>query len=186
MQHRTLNYRFAEQIFESHEFQQVKWEIFDIVKRAPDLKLATPKAKTKGGKERKRVFVTDQGALNKWFKKEFGDREWEVNPYVTDEKVSQLRADYKKKRVQVEVQFGNMARAIYDVFKMQVSYSQDRIDVGVLIVPMKDFADTIDENIAHFERVARELPYAKMSITLPILVIGIAPKISPQQAEPVK
>ena len=183
MEYKTHNYRFAEQIFESHEFQQIKWEIFDIGKRAPALQLETPKATTKGGKARKRVFTTDQTAMNKWFEKEFQDREWEVHPFVTDEKISQLKADYKKKRVQVEVQFGNMARAIYDVFKMQVSYSQDRIDVGVLIVPMKDFADTIDENIAHFERVARELPYAKMSITLPILVIGIAPKLPPQQVQ---
>ena len=51
---------------------------------------------------------------------------------------------------------------------MQVSYSLDRIDVGVLIVPTQKFANTIDENIAYFERVERELPYAKMSITLPI------------------
>jgi len=61
---------------------------------------------------------------------------------------------------------------------MQVSYSLDRIDVGVLIVPTQKFANTIDENIAYFERVERELPYAKMSITLPILVIGLAPSIA--------
>jgi hypothetical protein len=40
---------------------------------------------------------------------------------------------------------------------------------------MQSFAATIDENIAYYERVTRELPYAKMSITLPIWVIGIAP-----------
>jgi hypothetical protein len=77
--------------------------------------------------------------------------------------------------VQAEVQFGNMSRWTYDVFKFQVSYSLDLIDVGVLVVPMQAFADTIDENVAHYERVVRELPYAKMSITLPIWVIGLSP-----------
>jgi hypothetical protein len=75
----------------------------------------------------------------------------------------------------VEVQFGNMARWYTDVFKFQVSYSLDLIDVGVLVVPMQEFADTIDENIAYYERVVRELPYAKMSLTLPIWVVGLAP-----------
>jgi len=63
------------------------------------------------------------------------------------------------------------------VFKMQVSYAQDLIDIGVLIVPMQSFAGTLDQNIAYFERIERELPYAKLSITLPILIIGIAPRL---------
>jgi hypothetical protein len=75
----------------------------------------------------------------------------------------------------VEAQFGNMARWYTDVFKFQVSYSLGLIDVGILVVPMQQFANTIDENVAHFERVIRELPYAKMSITLPILVLGVEP-----------
>jgi hypothetical protein len=66
-------------------------------------------------------------------------------------------------------------RSNTDVFKFQVSYSLGLIDVGVLVVPMLTFANTIDENAAHYERVVRELPYAKMSITLPIWVVGIAP-----------
>jgi hypothetical protein len=86
-----------------------------------------------------------------------------------------MKADYKKDRVQVEVQFGNMARWYTDVFKFQVSCSLGLIDVGVLVVPIQDFASTIDENVAYYERVMRELPYAKMSITLPIWVIGIRP-----------
>jgi Restriction endonuclease BglII len=68
-----------------------------------------------------------------------------------------------------------MARWYTDVFKFQVSYSQDLIDVGVLVVPTQKFANTIDENVAYFERVKRELPYAKMSITLPIWLLGIEP-----------
>jgi len=93
---------------------------------------------------------------------------------VTENGVTRIEADFKKGRVQIEIQLGNMARWYTDVFKFQVSYSLGLIDVGVLVVPMKSFADTIDENIVYFERVTRELPYAKMSITLPILVIGLS------------
>jgi Restriction endonuclease BglII len=66
-----------------------------------------------------------------------------------------------------------MARWYTDVFKFQVSYSLDHIDIGVLVTATQQFAATIDENVVYFERVARELPYAKMSITLPIWVIGV-------------
>jgi len=69
-----------------------------------------------------------------------------------------------------------MARWYTDVFKFQLSYSLDHIDVAVLVVPKQKFANLVDENVACFERVVRELPWAKMSLTLPILVIGLEPK----------
>lgn len=177
MQYKTLNFHYADQILDSHEFQVKKFEIIDIVKRCPVIKLDIPKIRKRKGIVSK-TFTTNQNALNKYFEKEFSVRKWKVHPRITKDGKTKLEADFKKERVQVEVQFGNMARWYTDVFKMQVSYSQDVIDVGVLIVAMQDFANTIDENIVYFERIERELPYAKMSITLPILVVGIAPKIS--------
>lgn len=177
MQYKILNFRYADQILESREFQVKKFEIIDIVKRCPVIKLETPKIRERKGITTK-TFTTDQNALNKYFEDEFKVRKWEIKPKITQNGKTKLEADFKKERVQVEVQFGNMARWYTDVFKMQVSYSQDLIDVGILIIPMQKFANTIDENVVYFERIERELPYAKMSITLPILVIGIAPKIA--------
>lgn len=121
------------------------------------------------------IFTTDQQQMNRLLDKEFKARKWNCQPLVTDDKVTNIKADYKRGRVQVEVQFGNMARWYTDVFKFQVSYSLGLIDVGILVVPAQDFANTIDENVAHYERVIRELPYAKMSLTLPIWVMGIRP-----------
>ena len=174
MEWRTYNYRFAEQIFESQDLQQIKYEILDIVKRAPVIPRKNPKGN----------ITTDQDAMNDWFEKEFTEeREWEPHPFIGDPEVTKLQADFKKRRVQVEVQFGNIARAIYDIFKMQASYGLDMIDIGVLILPMQDFSETMGDNIAYFQRVARELPLAKMSITLPIWVIGIAPKVPREKQE---
>jgi hypothetical protein len=152
----------------------------DIVKRCPIPQLTTPKRRQRTKGAISKIFTTDQKSLNNYFKEEFRVRNWEVNPLITEDSETELKADYKKERVQVEVQFGNMARWYTDIFKMQVSYAQDLIDIGVLIVPMQKFANTIDENVAHFERVCRELPYAKLSISVPILVIGINPILQQQ------
>lgn len=52
--------------------------------------------------------------------------------------------------------------------------SADDIEVGILVVPMHKTANKIDENVAYYERVIRELLHAKMGITIPILVIGVS------------
>jgi hypothetical protein len=130
------------------------------------------------GQERFLFLPVDQKALNHHFDEAFSAAGWEWHPYVTTGETgprTRLRADFKADRLQVEVQFGNMARWYTDVFKFQLSYAQDLIDVAILVVAKQSFANLIDENIAHFERVVRELPWAKMSLTLPVLVIGIEP-----------
>lgn len=168
-----LSYRFGSEVLDSPEYQGVKREILDVLQNAPVPQRAQPKRRTRGG--RTRIFTTDQTALNSYFDTEFGNRGWEIHPKIVPERGTKLFADYRKGGVQIEVQFGNMARWYGDVFKFQLSYSLGLIEVGVSCVPTLDFAKTIDENVAYFERVCRELPHAKMSITLPILVIGIEP-----------
>lgn len=147
----------------SPAFKSERKDIEDIFGSIEVPQLNPPKLRTRGGKQM--TFTTAQKDLNNLLDDEFKRKGWNCQPLVTQDKVTGIRADYKKARVQVEVQFGNMARWYTDVFKFQVSYSLGLIDVGVLVVPMQEFADTIDENVAYYERVTRELPYAKMSIT---------------------
>ncbi len=66
-----------------------------------------------------------------------------------------------------------MSRWYSDVFKFQAAYSQNLIQMGLCVVPLKSLAVRIDSNVVNYERVIRELPSAELSITLPILVIGI-------------
>lgn len=169
----TYSYRFAEEVLNSPAFKSERKDIEDIFTSIVVPQLNPPKLRTREGKTM--TFTTAQKDLNVLLNDEFKKKDWECQPPVTEDKVTGIKADYKKSRVQVEVQFGNMARWYTDVFKFQVSYSVGLIDVGVLVVPTQAFANTIDENIAHYERVVRELPYAKMSITLPIWVVGISP-----------
>lgn len=174
MQITQFSYRFASEVLDSPSFLDKKNDIFQIltgIKEAPPL--ATTKVRTRNSVTR--TFTTDQKALNTQLDTLFLERGWDCQPLVTNDGVTKIKADYKKDRVQVEAQFGNMARWYTDVFKFQVSYSLGLIDVGILVVPMQHFANTIDENVAQYERIIRELPYAKMSITLPILVLGIQP-----------
>lgn len=174
MQITTYSYRFASEVLDSTGFLPLKTDVLEILRSVRKIPApAKPKLRARDGKVWN--FTTDQKALNKVLDAKFLEREWLCQPPVTNDKVTAIKADYKKGRVQVEAQFGNMARWYTDVFKFQVSYSLGLIDVGILVVPMQSFSATIDENVVYYERVTRELPYAKMSITLPIWVLGVQP-----------
>jgi len=187
---RFLDYRYAEAVLDHPSFKKSKQEIVHILSAAapPLLNPDEPDPKKGGVKRRGRSRIgvprylylpVDQKALNAYLDQQFKRLDWELQPQIVGKDragpATGLKGDYKKGALQVEAQFGNMARWYTDVFKFQLSYSLGEIDVAVLIVPTQGFANMIDENVAYFERVARELPWAKMSLTLPIWVIGIEP-----------
>ena len=118
-------------------------------------------------------LTIDQVATNSQLEAAFEQKGWISKPKIISGSESKLEADFKKDKIQVEVQFGNMARWYTDVFKFLLSYAADDIEVGVLVVAMHDTANKIDENVVYYERVVRELPYAKMGITIPIWVLGL-------------
>ena len=173
MKYTLYSYRYAQEILEHSNNHEALEEIIFAVSEAP---LFTYAGKSKSNDK----FDVVQQVMNTWYDRvlgvEFG---WDYHPLATIIPDSGLAADFRKGfsniRVQAEVQFGNMARWYSDVFKFQTAYSQGLIDVGLCIVPMGSLARRIDSNIVSFERVLRELPSAKMSLTLPILVVGVEP-----------
>lgn len=185
---RFHDYRYANAVLDDDRFSSSRDELVAILEATPVplLNPSEPMARKGGVKRRgrggKRFFFlpVDQKELNRRLDSAFDAKGWAVHPLIVNPTreggpKTRLAADYKKDRLQVEVQFGNMARWYSDVFKFQLSYSLDEIDVAVLVVPTQPLANLIDENVAYFERVCRELPWAKMSLTLPIWVIGIEP-----------
>jgi hypothetical protein len=169
---RTFSYRHAEAIIEK-AFPVHCAEIKEVLLKTPWVPLDQPVVRRRKGK----VVATksiDQTATNKALDKAFVSHGWAVHPRIVSEADSKLVADYKKGAVQVEVQFGNMARWYTDVFKFLLSYAANDIEVGVLIVAMQKTANKIDENVVYFERVIRELPHAKMAVTIPVWVIGVS------------
>ena len=171
MDSETYSYRFAAELLTSPAYAAHYQQIVAIVKALPLL--------TWPGKSRnnQRLDVVQQ-CLNAYFDRRLSDEGWSFHPLATRILESGLAADFRKDcdglRVQIEVQFGNMARWYSDIFKFQTAYSQDLADIGICIVPMTSLAVRIDSNVTNFERVKRELPSAKLSITLPILVIGVS------------
>ena len=171
MKHELFSYRFAKEIIEHPTHEIIRKEIIEAVEKCP-VYIYPNKS------ENESLDVVQQ-LLNSFFDRELAvENHWEYHPRATDIEASGLEADFKKTEkgigVQIEIQFGNMARWYSDLFKFQAAYSANMINLGVSIVPFKSLADRIDSNVTQFERCKRELPAADLSITLPILLIGLS------------
>lgn len=167
------SYRFAKQILEHKDYRGAWSEIATVVKECPLFVWPNKSAKNP------RLDVVQQ-LLNAYFDRRFGvDLGWMYHPLSTQIPTSGLRSDFRKSfgglSVEAEVQFGNAARWYSDIFKMQAAYSDKLVNLGLCILPRASLAARIDSNVANFERAWRELPSAELSITLPVLLIGISP-----------
>lgn len=168
----SYSYRHARSILEA-EYPAELTDVEVILQEIDFVKQARAIARSRGG----RVVATKSLSApktNQLIYQALKKHGWNVTPKIISKSESHLAADAKKGKIQLEVQFGNMARWYTDVFKFLLSYSADDIEVGILVVPMQQTAKKIDENVAYYERVVRELPHAKMGITIPILVIGVS------------
>jgi len=75
--------------------------------------------------------------------------------------------------VVVQLQTGNIARAFYDLMKMQALHHRSRSDCGVLVLPTAEAARRMGSNLAQYERVVNELAGVFYhQVTVPVLVIG--------------
>lgn len=167
------SYRFAEEITQHPRHLNAWNEIHDILINAP--LFIYPKK----SKNNQKLDVVQQ-LMNTYFDRVMAiDNGWEYHPLATGIEDSGLRADFKKTfgdfTVQAEIQFGNMSRWYSDIFKFQTAYSQSLIKIGLSVIPMGSLARRIDSNIINFERAKRELPSAELSLTLPILMVGLEP-----------
>ena len=172
MRAEIFSYRFAEEILQHSRHSGAWSEIIQTAKSSP---LFIYPGKSKNNK----LLDVVQQLQNAYFDRKFAiDLGWKFHPYATKIEDSGLTADFRKEfsglSVQTEVQFGNMSRWYSDIFKFQAAYSAGMIQCGVSILPMTSLARRIDSNVANFERAKRELPSAVLSITLPILLIGLA------------
>ncbi len=166
------SYRYAEEIIQHHRHGNAWGEIHDILTNTPIFIYPNKSVRNN------RLDVVQQ-LMNTYFDcvmtNTYG---WGFHPLATRIADSGLTADFRKSfgelSIQAEIQFGNMARWYSDIFKFQTAYSQSLINIGLSIIPALDLAVRIDSNIVNFERAKRELPSAVLSITLPILMIGLS------------
>jgi len=173
MKYEIFSYRFSQEILENQRYSDALHEIIDVIECIP--LFYYPNKSTSN----KKLDVVQQ-VMNAYFEKQFVlHHKWDWHPLATKIAGSGLKADFRKTferlTIQVEVQFGNMARWYSDIFKFQTAYSQNLTHIGLSIVPTSNLAKRIDSNVVNYERAIRELPSAELSITLPILLIGIEP-----------
>ena len=83
--------------------------------------------------------------------------------------------DFVKKRLGLEVQFGTYSFMVYDVCaKMIIFKKKGIIDMGVEIVPIKQFADEMPTSVSSFEKIIWDLKTRGSSnIDIPVLILGI-------------
>ncbi|MFF2754019.1 BglII/BstYI family type II restriction endonuclease [Psychrobacillus sp. NPDC058041] len=179
----TFSYRFAKEILTHPEHVHIYNEIIKICENCP-----IPVYKGKSIKQKKLDIV--QQFLNTYFRIQFSGLKWEEEPLATPKNFQdELRGDFRKEFifpdgksvvVQVEVEFGNVASSYRDYFKFQLSFAYDMADICILIVPMDKLAKRIDSGVSNFEKTKKEIPSAKLSITVPILVIGLDTSNEPE------
>lgn len=179
----TYSYRYAEEILQHPFYQQAYNEILQICQNCP-LPVYPGKSVNQP-----RLDVVQQ-IINTYFKIMFSPQNnWEHEPHVSPQNLEDtLRADFKKSftyplvnsvgeypriTTQIEVEMGNIASSYRNYFKFQLSFSHQLSDIGIIILPCDSISRRIDSGVASFEKTVREIPSANLSITVPILVIGL-------------
>ena len=133
-------------------------------------------------------FRTDEGQAfyNREIEKAFSEFNWQKEGKVIPE--LDLKYDFRKNKIQVEVEFGN-ARAYYqDYIKFMLSYFSKQIQLGMLITPTLGFANILCEigkqralqrgrktysGMIHFEKAYKEFFFLKTIFDIPIVIFGI-------------
>lgn len=174
----TFSYRFADDILLSPRFTGVRDELLSVCNNCP-IPVYSGKSRNQPSKD------VVQQIMNTYFRLQFTRLGWTAEPLATPtDNEDALRADFRKTfgegddqiTLQIEVEFGNVASSYRNYFKFQLSFSYDLTDICVLIVPSSELANRIDSGVANYEKTIREIPQAKLSVTVPTLVIGLFDK----------
>ena len=84
--------------------------------------------------------------------------------------------DFVRNRVGVDVGFKNRTSMICSVCaKMTIFNKLDVIDVGIEIVPVKEFAAEMSSGVSYFEQFVWDLEQRGVcNIDIPVLILGVA------------
>jgi hypothetical protein len=109
-------------------------------------------------------------AIHGYVEQEFINEGWATD--VRLDQQHQLAVTAIKDDLAFQLQTGNMSRAPYDLLKLQYLFQAQRIEAAALALPTQAAAKIIGENLAHAERVCRELKLFDRVITVPIIVVA--------------
>ena len=163
------------------------YEVIDAID-AQEHKTKKSQEKTMPGK-----MLFSPPSLNKNMKMEFDSKSWVsckiTCDYPTQFYTEKLRAspilkkrskpyremDFIKEQLGIEIQFGKYAFMLYNgCAKMTIFSNLEVIDMGVEIVPIKQFADEMSTGVSYFEQFVWDLENRGVSdIDIPVLILGI-------------
>ena len=91
MQLTFFSYRFAAEVLDSPEFIDKRNDIIQIFTNLKVPQLPKPKQRPRAPGM---TFTTDQKALNVALNDRFKEKEWECQPFVTNDRVTKIKADF--------------------------------------------------------------------------------------------
>lgn len=100
------------------------------------------------------------------------NRGWARNVRIDAERALTINV-FHHSGIALQVQVGNIARAFYDLLKLESAVRQGKVQTGVLVVPTKEAARRLGDNLANFERLSGEHRDLFNSIVnMPLVIFG--------------
>tara|TARA_B100000780_G_C21112259_1_gene449589 strand:+ start:149 stop:763 length:615 start_codon:yes stop_codon:yes gene_type:complete len=123
------------------------------------------------------IYTTNQEYLRKIINLDIAEQRKILDANGIEYKSGSVQSDFKKERVSVEVQFGKYAFVQYDLHtKFVPQYMDNKIDVGIEIVPMKAMQSQMSSGPTNYERNLHEIfRQGRTSPSVPIILIGVEP-----------
>lgn len=120
-------------------------------------------------------FVLNRGAgpaVKSHVGEYLADRGWATNVRIDVERALTINT-FHHTGIALQVQVGNIARAFYDLLKLESVVRLQKVRVGVLVVPTKNAARQLGENLANFERLSGEhRDLFNSIIEMPLVILG--------------
>lgn len=148
-------------------------------------------SKTTVSKERNTncLFQHNPVEMNKAFKSLFEDKDW-TDTWVamsSDQQKEEIeraglspmfnynQTDFIKDRVAIEVQFGKYSFGAYDLFVKHLAfYIDDKIDVGIAILPMKQLQNQMNSGVSYYEgELYNVISQGRGVPAVPVVIVGI-------------
>lgn len=165
---------------------QLWQEIKDVIEKVGENTTKTTVSKERSTDD---LFQYNPAEMNKSFKRLLEDKEWKeslvaMSPEQQREEIERAgsspifsydQTDFVKDRVAIEVHFGKYSLVAYDLFVKHLAfYMGDKIDVGIVILPMKQLQNQMSSGVSYYEgelynviRQGRGIP------AVPLVILGI-------------
>lgn len=159
-------------------YRHIEHEIYEVIEEIK------PK-RTKRSQEKGRLgrLLYSPRDINRQFREAFRQRGYrelrDMYTITVPNSDLQIRGAYKqidfvKDRVLIEVQFGKYAFMFYDMAKFQYFFNEDKMDVGVEIVPCHALKRQMSTGVSYGEQLVYDLERLKRHFpAVPVKVILI-------------